>query len=194
MGAEDRGVRSNDKGDPGDREGAGTPRNRSHGTGTFRLEDFRAVGPDCVFEAGALIFHPENVSLGRNVYVGHNAILKGYYRNELIIGDETWIGQQVFMHAGGGIKIGARVGIGPAVKILTSEHREAGREIPVLFSPLEMAPVVIEADADIGIGAIVLPGVHIGTGAIVGAGSVVTRDVPAYAVVAGSPARILRHR
>jgi acetyltransferase-like isoleucine patch superfamily enzyme len=170
------------------------PRHNSHGTGQFRPEQFRALGPDCVFEAGVLVFHPENISLGRNVYVGHQSILKGYYKNELRIGDETWIGQQVFMHAAGGLTIGARVGIGPAVKILTSQHQEAGREFPVLFSPVEMAAVVIEDDADLGIGAIVLPGVHVGRGAVVGAGAVVTRDVPAYAVVAGSPARILRHR
>jgi acetyltransferase-like isoleucine patch superfamily enzyme len=120
--------------------------------------------------------------------------LKGYHRNELIIGDESWIGQQVFMHAAGGIRIGAHVGIGPGVKILTSQHREAGRETPVLFSPIETAPVVIDDDADLGIGVIVLPGVHIGTGAVIGAGSVVTKDVPAYSVVAGVPARVLRHR
>jgi acetyltransferase-like isoleucine patch superfamily enzyme len=170
------------------------PRHNSHGTGQFRPEQFRALGSDCVFEAGVLVFHPENIILGRNVYVGHQTILKGYYKNELRIGDETWIGQQVFMHAAGGLTIGARVGIGPAVKILTSQHREAGREFPVLFSPVEMAAVVIDDDADLGIGAIVLPGVHVGRGAVVGAGAVVTRDVPAYAVVAGSPARILRHR
>jgi acetyltransferase-like isoleucine patch superfamily enzyme len=170
------------------------PRHHSHGTGAFALEDFRAVGPDCVFEAGVLVFHPENVSLGRNVYVGHQSILKGYHRNELVIGDESWIGQQVFMHAAGGIRIGARVGIGPGVKILTSQHREAGREIPVLFSPIDAAPVAIDDDADLGIGVIVLPGVHVGQGAVIGAGSVVTRDVPAYAVVAGVPARVLRHR
>jgi acetyltransferase-like isoleucine patch superfamily enzyme len=170
------------------------PRHKSHGSGAFRVEDFKSIGSDCVFEAGALVFHPENVTLGRNVYVGHNAILKGYYKNELVIGDESWIGQQVFMHAAGGIRIGARVGIGPGVKILTSQHEESGRGVPVLFSPLALAPVVIEDDADVGIGAVILPGVRIGTGAIIGAGSVVTRDVPAYAVVAGSPARILRHR
>ena len=58
----------------------------------------RALGVDCVFEAGVLVFHPENIRLGRNVYVGHQAILKGYYRNEMVIGDETWIGQQCFFH------------------------------------------------------------------------------------------------
>jgi acetyltransferase-like isoleucine patch superfamily enzyme len=170
------------------------PRHRSHGTGSFGLQDFRALGPDCVLETGVLVFHPENVSLGRNVYVGHYAILKGYYKSQMSIGDESWIGQQCFLHSAGGLTIGARVGVGPGVKILTSQHREAGREIPVLFSPIATAPVVVEDDADIGLGAIVLPGVTVGRGAVVGAGAVVTRDVPAYAVVAGSPARILRHR
>jgi acetyltransferase-like isoleucine patch superfamily enzyme len=172
----------------------GALRNRSHGSGAYQPDQFRSIGADCVFEAGVLVFHPENITLGRNVYVGHYTILKGYYQNELHIGDESWIGQQCFMHAAGGLTIGARVGVGPGVKILTSEHREAGRDVPVLFSPLELAPVVIEDDADLGIGAVILPGVRVGRGAVVGAGAVVTRDVPAYAVVAGSPARILRHR
>jgi acetyltransferase-like isoleucine patch superfamily enzyme len=170
------------------------PRHHSHGTGAFLLQDFRAIGPDCVFEAGVLVFHPENITLGRNVYVGHQAILKGYYKSELRIGDETWIGQQCFMHSAGGLTVGARVGIAPGVKILTSQHQEVGRATPVLFSPIATAPVTVEDDADIGLGAILLPGVTIGRGAVVGAGAVVTRDVPAYAVVAGSPARILRHR
>jgi acetyltransferase-like isoleucine patch superfamily enzyme len=172
----------------------GEARHRSHGSGAFRPEDFRELGPDCVFETGVLVFHPENIALGRNVYLGHHAILKGYYKGQLRIGDESWIGQQCFLHAAGDLTIGARVGVGPGVKILTSQHEEAGRETPVLFSPVAMAPVVIEDDADIGLGAILLPGVTIGRGAVIGAGAVVTRDVPAYAVVAGSPARILRHR
>ena len=61
---------------------APSPRHRSHGTGAFSPQDFRAIGPDCVFEAGVMVFHPENIRLGRNVYVGHQSILKGYYRNE----------------------------------------------------------------------------------------------------------------
>ena len=147
-----------------------------------------------MFEAGVLIFHPENVELGRNVYVGHQAILKGYYKNTLRIGDETWIGQQVFMHAAGGLEIGARVGIGPGVRIITSNHREAGRQVPVLFSPVEFAKVVIGEDSDLGVGSVVLPGVTIGRGAVIGAGAVVAEDIPEYAVAAGVPARVLRMR
>ncbi len=167
---------------------------RSHGTGAFEPGQFRSIGPDCVFEPGVLVFHPENITLGRNVYVGHQAILKGYYRNEMRIGDQTWIGQQCFFHAAGGITLGARVGIGPGVKILTSVHSEAGRGVPVLFSPVETAPVVVDDDADLGINSVILPGVTVGRGAIVGAGAVVTEDVPPFAVVAGVPARVLRYR
>jgi acetyltransferase-like isoleucine patch superfamily enzyme len=169
-------------------------RNRSHGTGEFRPEQLAQLGPNCVIEAGVLIFHPENVYLGSNVYVGHQTILKGYYKNQLRVGDETWIGQQCFFHAGGGIEIGNQVGIGPGVKILTSAHGEGGRQVAIYNAPVEFKPVVVEDHADIGVGAILLPGVTVGRGAQVGAGSVVTEDVPAYHVVAGVPARVLRER
>lgn len=169
-------------------------RNRSHGSGLFRPDDLAQCGPDCVFETGALIFHPENVFLGANIYVGHYAILKGYYKNKLEIGDESWIGQQAFLHAGGGLRIGSKVGIGPGVKILTSQHSEAGREIAIFDAPVAFAPVVIEDGADIGANAVILPGVTVGRGAQIGAGAVVTRNVPAYTIAAGSPARVLRAR
>ena len=170
------------------------PRHRSHGTGALDVSKLASCGPDCVFEPGVLLFHPENVHLGANVYVGHNAILKGYYKNEMHIGDETWIGQQCFFHSAGGLRIGARVGIGPGVRIITSLHEEAGRATPILLSPVRLAPVVIEDDADLGVSSVVLPGVTIGRGAQIGAGAVVTEDVPPYAVAAGVPARVLRER
>ena len=169
-------------------------RHRSHGDGSFRADELALCGPDCVFEAGVLVFHPENIELGANVYVGHHAILKGYHKNLMRIGDEAWIGQQAFLHSAGGIDIGARVGIGPGVRIITSAHAEAGRHVPILNSPVELAPVVIEDDCDLGVGAIVLPGVRIGRGAQIGAGAVVTEDVPPYSVAVGVPAKVTRER
>jgi len=169
-------------------------RHDSHGDGSFRVEQLAHCGPDCVFEAGVLVFHPENIELGTNVYIGHNAILKGYYKNTMRIGDETWIGQQAFLHAAGGIDIGSRVGIGPGVRIITSFHAEAGRATPILSSPVALAPVVIEDDCDLGVGAVVLPGVRIGKGAQIGAGAVVTEDVPSYSIAVGVPAKVVRER
>jgi acetyltransferase-like isoleucine patch superfamily enzyme len=169
-------------------------RNHSHGTGEFSLDQFAACGQGCVFERGVLVFHPENIRLGKNVYLGHQTILKGYYRNTMVIGDETWVGQQCFFHSAGGLTIGCRVGIGPAVKIITSNHQDAGRHLPIISSPVEFAAVTIGDDADIGIGTIVLPGVTIGQGAQIGAGSVVTHDIGPYCVAMGSPARVVRER
>jgi len=171
-----------------------TPSRTSHGTGRFRPEALGSLGEGTVVEAGVLIFHPERVHLGAGVYVGHQTILKGYHRHHMRIGDGTWIGQQCFFHSAGGITIGRHVGVGPGVKMLTSTHAEAGRGIPILLAPLTTAPIVVEDDADLGIGSILLPGVTVGRGAQVGAGAVVTADVPAYAVVAGVPARVLRMR
>jgi acetyltransferase-like isoleucine patch superfamily enzyme len=169
-------------------------RYRSHGSGEFEPGQLAACGPDCVFEAGVLIFHPENVYLGRDVYVGHRTLLKGYYKNELRVGDETWIGQLCFLHSAGGLTIGERVGIGPGVMMITSTHDELGRAHAPLDSPVTFAPIAIEAEVNVGMGAIILPGVTIGRGARIAAGAVVSRDVEPYAIVAGSPARLLRHR
>lgn len=167
---------------------------RSHGTGEFKPEQFAHLGSGVVFEAGVLVFHPENIEIGDDVYVGHYAILKGYHLNRMVIGEGTWIGQQCFFHSAGGLSIGRHVGIGPGVKILTSSHRLDDRDKPILHAAILTAPVAIEEGCDIGAGAILLPGVRVGRGAQVGAGAVVAADVPDYAVVAGVPARVIRMR
>lgn len=167
---------------------------RSHGTGRFEVEQFRGIGEGVVFEEGVRVFHPENISLGSNVYVGHDAFLKGYYKNEMRIGSNTWIGQCAFLHSAGGLTIGEGVGIGPHVKMLTHTHVETDPETPVVYNESVFKAVTIEDGCDIGIGATILPGVTIGRMSLVGAGAVVTSDVPPYSVVAGVPARVIRDR
>ena len=173
---------------------ASLPPRRSHGSGQFTPEQFLRLGEGVVFEAGVLVFHPETIEIGSQVYVGHQTILKGYYLGRMEIGDGTWIGQQCFFHSAGELIIGKNVGIGPGVKVITSYHAEEGIDRPILHSRIEFAPVHIEDDADLGVGAIILPGVTIGRGAQIGAGAVVAEDIPAYAVAAGVPARVMRLR
>jgi acetyltransferase-like isoleucine patch superfamily enzyme len=110
------------------------------------------------------------------------------------IGSGTWIGQQCFFHSAGSLIIGRNVGIGPGVKVITSFHADEGIEKPILHSRVELAAVTIEDDSDIGVGAIVLPGVTIGRGVQIGAGAVVTSDIPPYSVAVGVPARVIRSR
>ena len=75
-----------------------------------------------------------------------------------------------------------------------STHTGIPIDVPIVQTDLEIKPVRIEAWADIGTNATILPGVTIGKGSIVGAGSVVTKDVPPFSIVAGVPARFLRWR
>lgn len=170
------------------------PQRTSHGSGRFDRSQFARIGRNVIIEDGVLVFHPETVELGDGVYVGHQTILKGYFRGRMVIGDGTWIGQQCFFHSAGGLTIGRNVGIGPGVKIITSSHAEEGVAKPILHSRLELSPVVVEDDADLGVGSVILPGVRVGRGAQIGAGAVVASDAPDYAVMAGVPARVIRMR
>ena len=168
---------------------------RSHGTGAFSLDEFAHLGRGVCLEPGVLVFHPENIEIGDEVYVGHQAILKGYHKNRMVIGARSWIGQQCFLHSAGGIAIGIRVGVGPGVRILTSRHRfPDDAATPIMDGELDLAPVTLEDGCDIGVGAILLPGITIGRGAQVGAGAVVTHDVPAGAIAVGVPARVVGQR
>lgn len=167
---------------------------KSHGNGVPDTSKLARLGDNVVIEAGVLIFHPENIEIGDDVYVGHSSILKGYYRNKMEIGSGTWIGQQCFFHSAGGIRIGRNVGIGPAVKVITSYHDGEDKAKAIIHTPLVFRPVAIEDNADIGTGAVILPGVTVGRGAQVGAGAVVARDVEPFSVVGGVPARFIRRR
>lgn len=90
------------------------------------------------------------------------------------------------------VTIGARTQIGPNVQILTADHP---RDAETRARGLEWGrPITIGADVWIGGGAIILPGVQVGEGAIIAAGAVVTRDVPPHTTVAGTPARVLEER
>ena len=167
---------------------------RTHGDGRFRPSDLASHGEGGVIEEGVLVFRPDHVHLGTNVYLGHRATLKAYPGGGVWIGDDSWIGPSCFLSGKAELRIGEGVGVGPGVQILTSTHRDPGRELPIMEGELELGAVRIGDGSDIGAGAIVLPGVTIGRGVQVGAGAVVGDDLPDFAVAAGVPARVLRLR
>jgi acetyltransferase-like isoleucine patch superfamily enzyme len=86
------------------------------------------------------------------------------------------------------------VGWGPGAKVLGSVHTGIPSDKPIITTDLLIQPVTVGAGADIGMNASILPGVHIGAHSIIGAGAVVTHNVPEYAIVAGVPARVIRDR
>ena len=119
-------------------------------------------------------------------------ILSGLWldcRGKCRIGPNTIINQNCRLDNRGGIEIGSNVSISPHVHILTADHDLASLD----FKGREL-PVQIGNRAFIGSRAIILPGLTLGEGCGVGAGSVVTKDVERSAIVAGSPARVIGRR
>lgn len=129
--------------------------------------------------------------LGR---VGHESIIESpftcVYGRHIHLGDHVYLNVFCTILDCNEVHIGHHVMIGPSVQIYTAAHdlraeaRNQGWEVA--------KPVVIEDNVWIGGGAILLPGVTIGRNAVVGAGAVVSRSVPANTVVVGNPARVIR--
>ena len=142
---------------------------------------------------GVGLRHPETFEIGDGVVIGEQAILQGRFDGVCVIGDKVWIGPQAFLDARD-VVIGDNVGWGPGAKLLGSTHTGQPVEAPIIATDLLIAPTVVEDDADIGVNAVLLPGVTVGKGAIVGAGAVVTKDVPPLAKVVGAPAHVIGYR
>ena len=153
----------------------------------------RRLGDAVQVSRGVLFRHPETFTIGSGVFIGEQAILQGRFDGRCEIGDHTWIGPQAYFDARD-LVIGDYVGWGPGAKVLGSAHTAQPPDVPIITTDLEIKPVVIESGADIGMNAVILPGVRVGQGAIVGAGAVVTRDVEPQTIVAGVPARVIRRR
>ena len=130
-------------------------------------------------------------STGRNINIEKGAYFgtgKG-----IEIGDNSGIGVNCQVY--GPAKIANNVMMGPEVIILTANHSSERLDIPMIQQGcLPCQKVTIFDDVWIGTRAIILPGVTIGKGSIIGAGSVVTKDVSDYAVVGGNPARVIKYR
>ena len=130
-------------------------------------------------------------SAGRNINIERGAQFESGWCIQ--IGDNSGIG--INCRVPGNLKIGRDVMMGPEVLILDQDHRFDDLETPMMFQGYnDSEPVVIEDDVWIGARVIVLPGITIGKGAIVGAGAVVTKNIPSYAICGGNPARVIRSR
>jgi acetyltransferase-like isoleucine patch superfamily enzyme len=153
----------------------------------------RSVGNDLQIGVGVVLKHPETMEFGDCVFIGSQVMIQGRFDGTCRIGNHVWIGPQAYLDARQ-LVLEDYVGWGPGAKVLGSAHTGYPIEEPIITTALVIKPVVVETGADVGMNASILPGTRIGAHAIVGAGAVVTGDIPPYAIAAGVPARVLRSR
>ena len=141
-----------------------------------------------------LLRHLRNIRIGDHVMLKEGARLCSAQPDAPVsVGDWTTIGYNTFIFASAGVTIGANCLIAPFCYLVDANHGTCRGEL-IRKQKLTAAPIAIGDDVWLGTRVVVLPGVRIGTGAVVAAGSIVTRDVPDYAIVAGTPAVIKGER
>ena len=153
----------------------------------------RRFGHGVQVGSGAGFQHLETFEIADRVFFGAQCYVQGRFDGRCVIGENSWIGPHAYLDARD-LVIGDYVGWGPGAKVLGSAHVGIPANVPIVRTDLEIKRVRIGDWADVGMGAVILPGVTVGKGAIVGAGAVVVEDVPPFAIVAGVPARFLRWR
>lgn len=136
---------------------------------------------------------------GAAIVLGEDADIRSFallhtYGGSIRIGRRSCVNHFCFVNGAGGVELGDDVMLGTHTVILSSEHSIDDVTVPMGRQPSQTRPVVIEDDVYLGAHVTILAGVRIGTGAVIAAGAVVNRDVPAYAVVGGVPARQIRSR
>ena len=157
---------------------------RFNGTGRYR------IGSGCEFVS------PRSMHFtGGMVYIGNGCSFNAE-GGRITIGNMASFNAGVQLNAsvGGSISIGANSMFGPGVFMRTADHRFSSLESVMQAQGHECGDIIIEDDVWVGARAIILSGVRIGTGAVIGAGAVVTKDIPPRAVAVGVPAKVVKYR
>ena len=179
---------------------------------------FRSAGRGMIIGRNVAIRHPKSIVLGDNVTIDDLCLVdgRGAGSDGVVIEDQVIINRNCMIQAKtGSVRLGARTTIGSNSVIVSMAGVEFGEAVLVAgncyFSAgayrvddissavmdqgaYSKGPIIIGDNSWVGTGAIILDGVKVGKGVIIGAGAVVTKDVPDYAVVAGIPAKLIRMR
>jgi acetyltransferase-like isoleucine patch superfamily enzyme len=157
-----------------------------------------SLGPGVYLDQGVYLHAcPQGIEIGADTYVMHHATLQVYHfrgipHSGIKIGRRCFIGEFSLIRGQGGVTIGDRVFLSPLVQIMAVNHVYDDPTRPLIEQGITAEGIVIENDVWIGAGAIVLDGVRIGRKSVIGAGAVVTRDVPPHSLAVGVPARVTK--
>jgi acetyltransferase-like isoleucine patch superfamily enzyme len=152
-----------------------------------------------IAETAKIQIDTDGCVLGGRVLVSGGVIISdgviiAPYGGSIEIGASAYIGPYCVLYGHGGLTIGRNTAIGAHTIIVPANHGFKQPDRPIHVQPLTKKGITIGEDVWIGAGCKVLDGVRIGNGAVIGAGSVVTRDIDAYSIAFGVPAKIVRRR
>lgn len=154
-----------------------------------------SIDPTAIVSSRSII----QIRGGGSIVIGRNCEIHDYamivtYGGDIRMGDSCSLNPFAIVYGHGGVKIGNGVRIAAHSVIIPANHRIDAGDTPLVSSGLAAIGINIDEDVWIGAGCHILDGVSIGAGAVIGAGSVVTRSVENRTIVAGVPARFLRRR
>lgn len=156
------------------------------------VKKFGSFGEGSTLECLLHIRNPENIFIGKKVQIQQGVVLRPRI-NKIIIGDYTGINPYVTIY--GKVSIGQYNMIAPHVMLAGGNHAIKSIDTPmILSSEGTNKGIIIEDDVWIGANSIITDGVKIGKGAVIAAGSVVTKDVKPYEIVGGNPAKVIKSR
>ena len=155
----------------------------------LQLDGLAFIGPGVVLQVGK----GARIELGRWSWLGHGTKIRAH-EGFVSIGAKTVMGQECTISAFQHVKIGRECVIADRVMFIDFDHGVVEVERPIRLQGIYKRDVNVGNNVWIGYGACILRGVTVGDNAIIGTNSVVTKDVPANAVVAGLPARVIRMR
>jgi len=159
---------------------------------------FGSYGKDVYIESGVVINRPRFVQVGNHVRIKRNTSINLHPRDKkskeilLFLGDHVIISEGCFISACNRLVIEENVGVSPNVMIIDNSRILGNIGLPSKEQDLKIGYVHIGADSWIAYGACILPNVTIGKHCIIGALSVVNKDIPPYSLAVGSPARVVK--
>ncbi|MCB0164432.1 MAG: acyltransferase [Anaerolineae bacterium] len=142
---------------------------------------------------------PNGITIGDNTFIMHHTMLhvfnfRGLPQAGITIGNNCFLGEYNVIRGQGGVQIGNDVYTGPMVQMVAVNHVYQDANRPIREQGITAQGIIIEDDVWIGANATIVDGVTIGKGSIIGAGSVVTRDIPPYSIAVGTPAKRVKDR
>ena len=174
------------------------------------------VGSNCFIEENVRFYAPQRIHLGNRVFIGEHSFIDAAYQGseirikngahisqaavlravggKIVVGEMANIGTRAIIYGADDVEIGRYALLSNCVELMTGNHVFKDPTTPIRFQGRKTGKIVICEDVWLGAYVIVLPGVTIGKGSVVGAGAVVTKDIPNYSVAVGNPAKVIKRR